>query len=166
MLLASLDRHLKIEWSLGRRSGKRFKTTPHALDFCLCSEPKEKNYGLAIGSFDPPTLGLWAQCASSAPNRLLVWCMLKCALTYGVIVHRQVLILKDRNCDNWIELNLVSSKSTSLMIMDLIVQLDLDLGSVPLYSQTTSSSHGKQIMYILMNQEKSFHVLIVQFSSV
>ena len=24
---------------------------------------------LAIGSFDPPTLGLWAQCASSAPNR-------------------------------------------------------------------------------------------------
>ena len=31
------------------------------------------------------------------------------------------------------------------MIMDLIVQLDLDLGSVPLYSQTTSISHGKQI---------------------
>ena len=43
------------------------------------------------------------------------------------------------------------------MIMDLIVQLELDLGTVPLYSQTTSSSHGKQIIHILMNQEKSFH---------
>jgi hypothetical protein len=34
--------------------------------------PKQKHIFVAIGSFDPPTLGLWAQCASSAPNRSLI----------------------------------------------------------------------------------------------
>ena len=39
-----------------------------AQDITDCECGKE-SFGLAEGSFDPPTLGLWAQCASSAPFR-------------------------------------------------------------------------------------------------
>jgi hypothetical protein len=31
---------------------------------------RQEQKGVARGGFDPPTLGLWALCASSAPSRL------------------------------------------------------------------------------------------------
>ena len=41
---------------------------------------------LANGSFDPPTLGLWAQCASSAPIRSLTWIPQKYILYFDVVI--------------------------------------------------------------------------------
>ena len=39
------------------------------MKFCDVTLTANKITALANGSFDPPTLGLWAQCASSAPIR-------------------------------------------------------------------------------------------------
>ena len=68
---------------------------------------KNQKICLAIGSFDPPTLGLWAQCASSAPNRWPVWHhknARKCVLVYSKCVSPHPTGVHTRNAHTRTEL--------------------------------------------------------------
>ena len=67
---------------------------------------------IAEGSFDPPTLGLWAQCASSAPFRCLIIGREKEIYTQSILLHWE-----RSNMNLWIKKYLCRELMTEIIIL-------------------------------------------------
>ena len=67
---------------------------------------------IAEGSFDPPTLGLWAQCASSAPFRCLTLVRENDTYTQSILLHWE-----RSNMNLWIKKYLCRELMTDIIIL-------------------------------------------------